>query len=416
MGVKSCRGILMFEPWAEKYKPHKLSEVVGQPQAIQWLSKWADFWRRGKPEKPAALLYGPAGTGKTSAAVALARELGWDLIELNASDKRTFDIIQKVAGTAATTGTLLAGATGKRLVVLDEVDNVYGTADRGGYRAIEQVLKQATNPVLLIANDQYSIPWTIRGLCFLVNFRRLTQESIFKTLERICKSENIDVEPLAINVIAEAAQGDLRSAINDLQAVAIGRRHLTIKDVVVYRRDKEVNIFEVLGQLMQATSSRQARALLWALDRPPNDAIDWISENIPRMLTEPADLERAYEALSRADIFLGRIRRRQSYGMMGYAGDLMTAGVALSRQGELKHVRFQAPSSGVLMGRTRTARAVRDSVAKKIAKRCHTSSREARKHFLPYMNVIFRCDKNVANRIAEELELEDAEINYLAGT
>jgi replication factor C large subunit len=101
--------------------------------------------------------------------------------------------------------------------------------------------------------------------------------------------------------------------------------------------------------------------------------------------------------------------------MMGYAGDMMTAGVALSRQGELKHVRFQAPSSGVLMGRTRATRAVRDSVAKKIAKRCHTSSREARKHFLPYMNVIFRCDKNVANRIAEELELEDAEINYLAG-
>ena len=343
----------------------------------------------------------------------MARELGWDLIELNASDKRTFDVIQKVAGTAATTGTLFAGAAGKRLVVLDEADNVYGTADRGGYRAIEQVLKQATNPVVLIANDQYSIPWTIRALCTLINFRRLTQDSIVRVLGRICKAEKIEAEPLALNVIAEAARGDLRSAINDLQAVAIGKRRLSIEDVVVYRRDKEINIFEVLSQLMHATSGRQARELLWALDRPPDDAIDWISENIPRMLPEPADLERVYEALSRADVFLGRIRRRQAYGMMGYASDLMTAGVALSREGELKHVRFQAPSSGMLMGRTRAARAVRDSIAKKIASRCHTSSREARKHFLPYMGVIFRCDKKAANRIAEDLELKDAEINYL---
>jgi len=404
----------MLEPWAEKYQPRKLGEVVGQPQAIQALLKWAEGWRKGKPEKPAALLYGPAGTGKTTTAVALAREFGWDLIELNASDKRTFNVIQQVAGTAATTGTLFAGAAGKRLVVLDEADNVYGTADRGGYRAIEQVLKQATNPVVLIANDQYSIPWTIRALCLLVNFRRLTQDSIVKVLGRICKAEKIEAEPLALNVIAEAVRGDLRSAINDLQAVAIGKRRLSIEDVVVYRRDKEINIFEVLSQLMHATSGRQARELLWALDRPPDDAIDWISENIPRMLPEPADLERVYEALSRADVFLGRIRRRQAYGMMGYASDLMTAGVALSRQGELKHVRFQAPSSGMLMGRTRATRAVRDGIAKKVARYCHTSSREARKHFLPYFSVIFRHDKKASSRIATELELEDSEISYLA--
>jgi len=404
----------MFEPWADKYQPKKLSDVVGQPQAIQSLLKWAEGWRKGKPEKLAALLYGPAGTGKTAAAVAFAREFGWDLIELNASDKRTFNVIQKVAGTAATTGTLFSGAAGKRLVVLDEADNVHGTADRGGYRAIEQVLKQAANPIVLIANDQYEIPWTIRALCLLVNFRRLTQDSIAKVLERICRAEKIEVEPLALNVIAEAARGDLRSAINDLQAVATGKRCLPIEDVVVYRRDKEINIFEVLGQLMHATTTKQARELLWALDRPPEDAIDWISENVPKMLLEPADLERVYEALSRADIFLGRIRRRQSYGLLGYASDLMTTGVALSRQGQLKHVRFQAPSSGMLMGRTRAARAVRDGIAKKIAGHCHTSSSEARKHFLPYLGVIFRHDKKAAGRIAAELELEDAEINYLA--
>ncbi|MEM2908359.1 MAG: replication factor C large subunit [Candidatus Hadarchaeales archaeon] len=405
----------MTEPWVEKYAPRKLSEVIGQPQAIKSILEWADDWRRGKPKRRALLLYGPAGTGKTVAARALAREMNWDLIELNASDKRTFEAIKQVAGTAATSGTLFAGAVGKRLIVLDEADNIHGTVDRGGYRAIGELLEQAQNPIVLIANDQYAIPADIRSACLAVNFRRLSEDSIVKALERISRAEGIEVEPLALKVIAEAARGDLRSAINDLQAVATGKRHLTIKDVIVYRRDREVNIFEVLSRLLHATTCKEAREILWALDRPPDDAIDWISENVPRMLLEPSDLARVYEALSRADVFLGRTRKRQAYGMWGYASDLMTCGVAVAREGEMRHVRFQVPSSGLLYAKTRGTRVLRDGVAQKIARYCHTSSKEARKYFIPYLSIIFAHDKKTASRIAAQLELTEKEIDYLAG-
>jgi replication factor C large subunit len=405
----------MAEPWVEKYAPRRLSEVVGQPQAIKSILEWADDWKRGKPRRRALLLYGPAGTGKTVAARALALEMGWDLIELNASDKRTFDVIKRVAGTAATSGTLFAGAAGKRLIVLDEADNIYGTVDRGGYRAMGELLEQAQNPIVLIANDQYAIPADIRSACVAVNFRRLAEDSIVKALERICRAEGIEVEPLALKVIAEAARGDLRSAINDLQAVATGKRRLTVKDVIVYRRDREANIFEVLSQLLHASTCKEAREILWALDRPPDDAIDWISENVPRMLLEPSDLVRVYEALSRADIFLGRTKRRQAYGMWSYASDLMTCGVAVAREGEMRHVRFQVPSSGLLYARTKGARALRDALARKIAKYCHTSSKEARKHFIPYLSVVFSHDRKTASRIAAQLELTEEEIDYLMG-
>lgn len=246
-----------------------------------------------------------------------------------------------------------------------------------------------------------------------MNFRRLTPDTIGEVLKRICRAERIEADPTALRVIAETAKGDLRSAINDLQAMTTGKKSLAVKDLALYRRDRGASIFDVLRQLVHAKRSKEARELLWALDRTPDDTLGWISENIPRMLVDPADLARAYYAISRADTFLGRARRRQAYGLWSYASDLMSSGVALSREGELKFVRFQPPSSMKYWGRTRGARALRDGVAKKVASRCYTSSRVARKHFLPYLRLIFKHDKKAGGRIAAELELSDAEEKYL---
>ena len=406
----------MFKPWADKHQPRGLHEIVGQDSALKAVMEWAGSWEKGRPKKPAALFYGPAGTGKTAAVVVLAKRMGWDLIELNASDKRTFAIIDKVAGTAATTGTLLGGIAGKRLVVLDEADNVYGKEDRGGYRAIAKLLEQTQNPTVLIANDRYAIPANVRAMCTSINFRRLTQDAIVKRLKQICSAEKIEADPTALNVIAETARGDLRCAINDLQAVASGKRRLMIKDIILYKRDREMNIFSALSELLRATTCQKAREVMWALDRSPDDAIGWISENVPRMLTDPADLERVCDTLARADAFFGRVKRRQAYGMWSYASDLMSAGVALAREGKLKYVKFQPPSSGMLYRRTAVTRAVRDSLARKIAARCHTSSRVARKHFIPYFSVIFKHNRKASERIAAELELGDAEVGYLVKT
>ena len=403
----------MSELWAEKYQPRRLRDIVGQSKAIQDLTSWAESWKRGKPSKPAALLYGAAGTGKSAAAVALAREFGWDLIEMNASDQRTLTEVRRVAGTAATTGTLFKGAEGRRLVVLDEADNIHGTADRGGYRALQELLRETRNPLVLIANDQYAIPWEIRAACLAVNFRRLMQEVIVKELERICRAEKIEAEPLALKVIAETARGDLRSAINDLQTLGMGRKRLTMKDVVLYKRDLETNVFDFLKQLLTVTSGKDAKESLWRLDLPPDDALAWIGENIPRMITDPADLARVYDAISRADIFLGRARRGQAYGLWGYASDLMSAGVALSRGEHLKWSRFQPPSHIRRFARTRVDRAVRDAVARKVAGRCHTSSRVARRDILPYLWVLFKHDRRAAAAIASELELTEAEVGSL---
>jgi replication factor C large subunit len=298
-------------------------------------------------------------------------------------------------------------------MVLDEADNIHGTADRGGYRALRELLEETQNPLVLIANDQYAVPWEIRAACVLINFRRLMDDAIVKELQRICRTEGIAAEPLALKVIAETANGDMRSAINDLQTFVTGKKRLIVNDLALYHRDREVNVFDFLGQLLSADKAADARTLLWALDLPPDEALGWIDENIPRMVADPAALVEVYDAISRADIFLGRARRGQAYGLWGYASDLMSAGVTLSKGKQLKWSKFQPPSHIRRFARTQISRAVRDAVARKVARRCHTSARVVRRDILPYLSVIFKRDKNAATAIAGELELTDAESSFL---
>ena len=406
----------MSELWVEKHRPRKLDEVMGQATAVQQMKLWAQGWAKGKPGKKVLLIYGAAGTGKSAAASALARESGWDLLEMNASDERTLKEIQRIAGTAAMSGTLMGGAGGRRLVVLDEADNVHGTADRGGYKAIKELIEQTKNPVILVANDQYEIPWDIRAACLAVNFRRLTKDVSRVELLRIARAEGIEAEVGAVDKIAGASSGDLRSAVQDFQVLTSGRKSLKEKDVAEYRRDREKSIFDLLGSLLSAKSAKEAREAMWAVGMPPDDVLAWVEENIPRMVADPVALAQVYDAISRADIFLGRARRGQAYGLWSYASDLMSSGVSMRRGEKVKWEKFQPPGHIRRYAYARGVRALRDSAARKVAARCHTSSRVARKSVMPYLGVVLKHDRRAAAALSAQLELSEEEQNFMKST
>lgn len=398
--------------WTEKYRPRKLREILGQTQAVQQVAAWANSWSKGRPAKRALLLYGPPGTGKSVAAEALARDYGWDFIEMNASDKRTMGEINRVAGAASTAGTLLGGAGGKRLIVLEEADNIHGTYDRGGYKALRELVAQTRNPVVLIANDQYSIPWEIRAACFTVNFRRLTKEAVVQRLQHVSKEEGMEAEPGALSLIAGESNGDMRAAIQDLQTAGFGRKRLTEQEAVPHLRDRERGVFDMIGGLLRIRTAKEAREFFREVDVPPDEALDWIAENVPRMVTDPAALAAVYDRISRAEIFLGRARRGQAYGLWSYASDLMSSGVAVSKGGDVRWEKFQRPSHIGRYSRTRGSRALRDSLALKLARHCHTSSRVVRRDFLPYFSLLKR-ERGLVERLRGELELGEGEVNYL---
>ncbi len=398
--------------WTEKYRPQTLSRIVGHNKSLEELRRWAETWKQGIPKERAVVLYGKAGIGKTTAAHALARDMGWEVIEMNASDQRTADIIEKVAGSASQMSTL-EGSGMKRLVILDEADNIHGNADRGGERAIVEVIKKTGQPIILIANELYDMSAGLRNACKPIQFNSVLSRSMIPALKKIAEAEGITCGPGVLEKLAENANGDLRSAINDLQAIAQGKTRIEPDDIITGERDTKENIFKVMAKIFKGSDMTEAHKATFNLDENPEDLIHWVDENLPIEYTAPSDLGEGYRYLSRASLFLGRVGRRQNYNMWRYAGVMMTSGIVVARaQRYTGFVKFQTPSLWRKLGQTKGMRSIRDSTAKKIGTHCHVSMSYTRFQLFPFFRMIMK-DEKYAPEVAALLRLEPEEIAFL---
>jgi len=409
-----------MDTWVEKYRPKSLKEVAGNPGAHRAIAKWADEWQEGVPEKRAVLIHGPAGVGKTSIAIALARERGYDSIELNASDVRTYPMINRIVGTASKQHTL-ASTADKRIIILDEVDGIHGKSDYGGLKALKKWVKETRHPMVLIANDPWVLPRDFRSLTLMVQLKRIDQRTVLKVLKEICTKEHISTEERVLKIIAVNSNGDLRSAINDLQALTEGRRTLGLGDIdVLTIRDGEIKIFDTLIRIFKTTSCDRAREAVRDSGEDPELIMKWVVENLPREYLEPEDLALAYQRLSKADIYRGRIMRRQAWRLLPYAIDMMSAGVATAKQRKYsRYTRYQYPQVFALYSRTKKKRAIMDSIADKIKGRkptlnekVHCSKNIAIKDFFPLLRIVMNHDPGMGARITSELGLALEEIKY----
>jgi len=174
--------------WTEKYRPQTLDGVVGNPQAVNDLRNWANQWNSGTPRNKAVVLMGPPGIGKTTSAEALARDMGWGIVEMNASDQRTADAIRSIAlrgaysDTFSDSGEFLSSTEGgRKLIVLDEADSLFGNVDRGAVPAIVELIRETRQPVVLIVNDFYALSRkssAIKAETLQITFKRPVPASI----------------------------------------------------------------------------------------------------------------------------------------------------------------------------------------------------------------------------------------------
>ncbi len=202
--------------WAEKYRPKSLKELVNQEEIVKRLMKFVE-----EKNMPHLLFAGPPGTGKTTTALALAHDLyGEDwrkyVLELNASDERGIAVIRTKVKEFARSK--LPGDVPFKIVLLDEADNMTADAQQALRRLMEMYVE--TTRFILIANYPSKIIEPIQSRCAVFRFTPLKKEDVVSRLKWICSQENVVCHDDALEVIYEIAGGDMRKAINILQAAA----------------------------------------------------------------------------------------------------------------------------------------------------------------------------------------------------
>jgi replication factor C large subunit len=403
----------MNAPWTVKHRPKMPADIAGNKPTIQQILDWLELWKKGPPKKRALLLHGPPGTGKTVSVEAAANERGLDLVEINASDKRNRDALEKTVGLATRQSDLFGRS---RLVLIDEVDGINLSEDRGAVDTIVRLVEDTQVPVILTAND----PWDpkigpIRNATTMIEYRRLGLRDAMPYLKKICQKEGIEVEEQALRLIVDRNQGDMRSIMNDLQVLTSGRKKLTYEETTwLGFRDRRASIFDALKTVFTSPTCLQARRATDMANVDLDMFFEWIYENAPRQLNDPRDLSHAMSALAQADLYQARIDRTRAWELLPYALEMETAGVAMSKEfTKPAWIPMKFPERIQLLSRTRKKRAIEAELGRSIGARCHISSRRAIPHYLPYIKYVLEKNQSEGARLVEWLGVSEDAMEYL---
>lgn len=345
-----------------KYKPKSLKEIMGQDSAISKL-------RKSVEEKKSILIHGVPGIGKSSSVYALAKDLGYEILEINASDYRNKDQInEKIGGSARQMSLFSKG----KIILIDEIDGL-NRKDRGAISEIVNVLKETGHAVVIIGNDIWDSKFKdLRKNCELIQYEKLNYLDVLKILKSILIKENVKSEGLDLRNLAVNCKGDARSAINDLELLMISKDEIS-------ERDKKETISNALKVIFKSKDQNEIFKKVGLLDEKLDDVLLWLEENIPY---EYENVEGAYNYLSKADVFRGRIRRWQYWRYLVYQNALMNLGVAFSKnKASDKFVSYKRNSRILKIWINNRRSNVKKEMAEKLCEDLHMSKRKFMNEF-----------------------------------
>ncbi|KAJ5786542.1 uncharacterized protein N7503_011754 [Penicillium pulvis] len=224
-------------PWVEKYRPESLDEVSGHQDILATINRFVEANRL-----PHLLLYGPPGTGKTSTVLALARKIYGTknmrqmVLELNASDDRGIDVVREQIKTFASTKQIFsmapqsanASLAGFKLIILDEADAMTSTAQMALRRIMERYT--ANTRFCIIANYTHKLSPALLSRCTRFRFSPLKEADIRSLVDTVIEKEDIKIQPDAVDSLVTLSKGDMRRALNVLQACHASSKPLPMRD------------------------------------------------------------------------------------------------------------------------------------------------------------------------------------------
>lgn len=361
----------------EKYRPRSLSEVMGNRKQIEDIIKRVKSYSRGNP----IMIHGPSGSGKNIAIELIAKEIGYEINELTASDFRDYSSIRSGILKSATQMSLFMKG---RIILIDEIE----TFDSGMMKGIKEVVRESHFPVILVASNPYAKQlYDLRRVSALVRFDKIRSDTMRAFLESVAKKEGIRYEEKALGQLARIADGDVRAALIDMEAVGdVSEKSLAL----LGHRMFEQSVFETVRIIFKSSDPENARKAIEQSEKDADEIFWWLDENIFREYESPADIAGAYCFLAKADYFSSMIIRRQTWSLQKYIPEMMAFVSSSKKQPYRKFVMYQHP--GFFTSFSRKGSAESRALEEKLGKSFHVSKKAVR-NYLPMLKRLAKAGK-----------------------
>jgi|TARA_B110001454_G_scaffold13900_1_gene12608 replication factor C large subunit len=370
--------------WSEKYRPQIISDMVGNEEPRVAIMEWFAKWKKGT--KP-LLLVGPSGIGKTTMAFLVAKQFGYDMIGLNASDVRSKSRINEILTPVLGNVSVL----GEPMIFVDEVDGIHGRGDYGGAAALVDILKEPTVPIVLAANnDTLEKMKNIKKVVKTISFKKIPPRLLRIYLENILQKENAKLSPGSLIKVIEKSRGDIRSMINLTQSFVTGFNPQTENSF------ETINVEDGINAFFKANSFEEARIVLYSMQINPREKINAFYSSIITSDLDNSTLAKYLKIISKADMLYGKIMKTQNWRLLRYLNDILIT--LYQNDDRIRYSKYNL--SWPLLNRIRWDGVKLKSLSSIMAKKLHLSSSAFAAIGLPY--VLF-CMKNKTL----ELELQE---------